>query len=102
MKSCSVISLCWVPTGDTVQLKNSHISLGLNQFLMPLHRVLEELASTDKLDLKVQVGHLPKWANLNIRIFHLVICCMVKTPKVESNIIKEKNFEKISCLLLFI
>ena len=23
----------------------------------------------DKLDLKVQVGHLPKWANVNIRIF---------------------------------
>ena len=67
---------------------------------MPLHRVLEELASTDKLDLKVQVGHLPKWANLNIRIFHLVICCMVKTPKVVSNIIKEKIFEKMSCLLL--
>ena len=69
MKSSSVISLCWVPTGDTVQFKNSHISLGLNQFLMPFHRVLEELVSTDKLDLKVQVGHLPKWANVNIRIF---------------------------------
>ena len=35
---------------------------------MPFHRVLEELVSMDKLDLKVQVGHLPKWANVNIRI----------------------------------
>ena len=35
---------------------------------MPFHRVLEELVKVN-LDLKVQVGHLPKWANVNIRIF---------------------------------
>lgn len=63
---------------------------------MPLHRVLEELVSTDKLDLKVQVGRLPKWANLNITIFPP--CDLLHGKNTQSGEQhKEKNFEKMSC-----